>query len=249
MIKKKVSEIPENRKLHSDYETNMKLYGILADSVKFIERNQLCDLDLWKKFIDQYRQRPDGVDGLWRCEFWGKMMRGACMVLEYTKDDGFYRIIESMIRDMLTTQDELGRFSTYTVDTEFTSWDLWGRKYVMLGFLYFLEICRDNELANIIVQSLRKHADYIVERVGKCKIDITKATRHWKGLNSCSILEPMVRLYRLTGDKKYLDFSEDEQYEGFDPQIEQDSRERNLVRCVLRDIFPEQQGILVNLEW
>lgn len=48
---------------------------------------------------------------------------------------------------------------------------------------------------------------------------------------------------------KYLDFSYDEEYEGFDPQIEQDSRERNLVRCVLRDIFPERRGILVDLEW
>lgn len=48
---------------------------------------------------------------------------------------------------------------------------------------------------------------------------------------------------------KYLDFTYDEEYEGFDPQIEQDSRERNLVRCVLRDIFPEWGGILVDLEW
>ena len=50
-------------------------------------------------------------------------------------------------------------------------------------------------------------------------------------------------------DYKYLDFSEDEVYEGFDPQIEQDSRERNLVRCVLRDVFSEYGGILVDLEW
>ena len=48
---------------------------------------------------------------------------------------------------------------------------------------------------------------------------------------------------------KYLDFSEDEEYVGFDPQIEQDCRERNLVRCVLRDIFPDWEGILVDLEW
>ena len=48
---------------------------------------------------------------------------------------------------------------------------------------------------------------------------------------------------------QYLDFSEDEVYEGFDSQIEQDSRERNLIRCVLRDIFPDWEGVLVDLEW
>ena len=136
------------------------------------------------------------------------MMRGACMIQSYTKDDGFYRIIEYSIRDMLTTQEECGRFSTYVKEKEFTSWDLWGRKYVMLGFLYFLEVCRDEKLASEIIESLRRHADYIIERVGEGKIDITRATRHWKGLNSCSILEPMVRFYRLTGDEKYLKFAE-----------------------------------------
>ena len=48
---------------------------------------------------------------------------------------------------------------------------------------------------------------------------------------------------------KYLDFSEDEVYEGFDPHIEQDCRERNLVRCMLKDIFPNWNGVLVDLEW
>ena len=48
---------------------------------------------------------------------------------------------------------------------------------------------------------------------------------------------------------KFLDLTEDEEYEGFDPQTEQDTRERNLVRCVLRDIFPGWYGVLVDLEW
>lgn len=48
---------------------------------------------------------------------------------------------------------------------------------------------------------------------------------------------------------KYLDFSEDEEYSGFVSQVEQNSRERNLIRCVLRDIFPDWNGVLVYLEW
>jgi DUF1680 family protein len=133
------------------------------------------------------------------------------MILSYTKDDGFYRIIEASVRDMLTTQEENGRFSTYTIDTEFTSWDIWGRKYVMLGMQYFLEICRDEALANEIVEALRRHADYIIDHIGReedGKKEIYKATRNWKGLNSCSILEPMVKFYKMTGDDKYLEFSE-----------------------------------------
>ena len=208
MINNVINEIENVSVYTRDSDVNMKLCGIFADSVKFIERNQIGEVELWKKFVDQYRIKIDSENGLWRCEYWGKMMRGASMILSYTKDDGLYRIVEASVRDMLTTQEDNGRFSTYVIEKEFTSWDLWGRKYVMLGFMYFLEICRDEDLAEKIVEALRRHADYIVERVGVGKIDITKATRHWKGLNSCSILEPIVKLYRLTGDKKYFDFAE-----------------------------------------
>ena len=208
MLNNTVSERKDTALYTFDGKVDMNLRGIFADSVRFIERNQICEVELWKKFVNQYRIQIDSDQGLWRCEYWGKMMRGSCMILNYTKDSGLYRIIEASVRDMLTTQEENGRFSTYKQEMEFTSWDLWGRKYVMLGFMYFLEICRDEKLADQIIEALRRHADYIVERVGEGKIDITKATRHWKGLNSCSILEPMVRFYRITGDKKYLDFSE-----------------------------------------
>ncbi len=208
MIKNLINEIKDSSVYTYDGEVNMKFRGIFSDSVKFIERNQLCDVELWKKFVNQFRINADGKDGHWRCEFWGKMMRGACMIVSYTKDDGFYRIIEGSVRDMLTTQDEFGRFSTYELENEFKSWDMWGRKYVLLGFMYFLEICRDDELAKAIIEALCRHADYILEQVGEDKIPITKTSAAWQGLNSCSILEPIVRLYRLTGKKRYLDFAE-----------------------------------------
>lgn len=208
MIRNVIKEKNENAIYTRDDNIHMTLKGMFAESVRFIERNQICEVELWKKFVDQFRIQIDSDEGIWRCEYWGKMMRGACMILAYTKHDGMYRIIEAAVRDMLTTQEANGRFSTYKMDREFTSWDLWGRKYVMLGFMYFLEICRDEKLAQIILEALVRHADYILERVGEGKINITQASRHWQGLNSCSILEPMVRLYRMTGDKKYLDFAE-----------------------------------------
>ena len=37
---------------------------------------------------------------------------------------------------------------------------------------------------------------------------ITEASRNWRGINSSSLLEPIVRLYSITKEKKYLDFAE-----------------------------------------
>ncbi len=203
------SVISQERHYTNADKINIRFNGMLEKSIRFIERNQIYDVDLWKKFVNQFRLNIDDDMG-WRCEYWGKMMRGACMILEYTKDDGFYRIIENSVRDMLTTQDEFGRFSTYSIEKEFNAWDLWGRKYVMLGMQYFLEICRDNALEEEIISALCRHADYIIEHIGSedGKKEICKASANWQGLNSCSILEPMIRLYRLTENKKYLHFGE-----------------------------------------
>ncbi|MBQ9112250.1 MAG: glycoside hydrolase family 127 protein [Clostridia bacterium] len=211
MVNNVIKELDNARVLRRDADISMKFERSLADAVRFIERNQICEVGLWQKFVNVFKAQQDGEKGRWlrwRSEFWGKMMRGASMVLAYTKDEDMYRIVESSVRDMLSAQEASGRISGFSVEKEFTSWDLWGRKYVMLGMMYFLEICRDEALEKEIVAAMCRHADYILDHVGEGKLDIRKCSNNWEGMNSCSILEPMVRLYRLTGEKKYLDFSE-----------------------------------------
>jgi len=135
------------------------------------------------------------------------MMRGACMTYQYTRSEKLYELLTQVARHMFTTQDSLGRFSSYSVDKQFYGWDLWGRKYVMLGFLHYLEICRDMELSNEIITALKKHLDYIVREIYDKKVDIRTTAKHWNGMNSASILEPVVRMYNLTGTQAYLDFA------------------------------------------
>lgn len=209
MRENKIPEINGLRLLSRTAAKGSAYGGIFKDTVRFFERNQICEVDLWRKFVEQYRIDADAKGG-WRCEYWGKMMRGSCMIVEYTGDDNMYLTLENAVRDMLTTQQESGRFSTFPVENEFTGWDIWGRKYVLLGMQYFLDICRDDELSEQIIVAMCRHADYIIDRIGPTeagKKPITKATSNWYGLNSCSILEPYVRLYRLTGDQRYFDFA------------------------------------------
>jgi len=211
MVKNIIDEIDSARRLFRDESSLNKFEGLLAEAVEFIERNQICDVRLWEMCVDVFRWHDDGCGDWrvsWRSEYWGKMMRGASMVVKYTGDDGMYKILERSIRDILTAEDEHGRISGYSVEQEFTLWDLWGRKYVMLGMQYFMEICRDEDLSAAMIASMRRQADYIIEHVGPGKLDIRDCSKHWEGMNVCSILEPIVRLYRLTGEKKYLDFAE-----------------------------------------
>ncbi|HPP68555.1 MAG TPA: glycoside hydrolase family 127 protein [Clostridiales bacterium] len=187
----------------------MSFDGRFFEALKFIEDFQLLDEKLWTVFVKLFETNPDDKDLGWRSEFWGKMMRGAALVYRYTKNERLFEIMEKSVRNLLTTADSLGRITTYSIEKEFRQWDIWGRKYVLLGLEYFLEICADEKLKDGIISSMRRQADYIISKVGNSegKIPITHTSEFWEGLNSSSLLEPIVRLYRITGDEKYLDFA------------------------------------------
>lgn len=180
--------------------------GVTDFMNRFIQKEQLYDTKLWDEFVRQYTFNSDD-DYTWRGEFWGKMMRGACLTYQYTRDEKLLNILETSVRKMLATQQENGRFSTYSLKIEFTAWDLWCRKYVMLGFLYFLDICTNETLREQIITALKRHADYILQYVGEGKKKITDCSFTYEGLNSSSILEPFMKLYFLTGEGRYLDFA------------------------------------------
>ena len=90
-----------------------KYSGILENAMRFVEKAQLLDVELWKRFVTQYKERTDSADRGWRGEYWGKMMRGAAFVYSYTKNEELYKVITDTVKDMLTSEDELGRISTY----------------------------------------------------------------------------------------------------------------------------------------
>ena len=183
--------------------------GSAQSAVRFLTEETYYDRELWAKFVDQFRLRDDSRNEAWRGEYWGKAMRGAAMVYRYSQDEKLYAVLAETVKDILTTQEENGRISTYAQDTEFRWWDMWCRKYVALGLEYFYEICTDEGLKERIVRTLCGHVDYIMAHVGpeEGKVRITQTTDRHRGLNSCSLLEPVVKLYKLTGQQKYLDYA------------------------------------------
>ena len=83
--------------------------------------------------ISAFVKEDADYEGGWRGEYWGKMMRVACFVYSYSKDEKLYEILTDTVIDMLSAQEASGRISSYGVHHEFEAWDLWSRKYVLLG--------------------------------------------------------------------------------------------------------------------
>ncbi len=195
-----------------DYSNSYEYGSYIKTAIDFIEKKQLLKPELWNRFVERFRLQHDSKDGGWQGEFWGKMMRGGCFVYWASRNEQLYAALKATVEDILTTEEESGRISSFKADKELFGWDIWGRKYVLLGLEYFLEICKpeDNELYDSIVKSLCRQVDYLISKIGdeEGKMLITLTSNTWRGLNSSSILEPIVRLYSITGEKRYLDFAE-----------------------------------------
>ena len=193
------------------YELNdfsWKTDGILTEARELVAGRDMMDRALWATFVDQFRTQPDG-GGSWRGEYWGKMMRGAVLTYRSTADEELHNILTESVRDLLSTQEGSGRISSYPADNEFHGWDMWCRKYVMLGLEYYLDICRDEALRKEIIHALCRHADYILDHVGsgEGQMGILETSNQFGAINSSSILEPMVWLYTLTNEARYLEFA------------------------------------------
>ena len=224
-------------KMKQLYTQSLKIDGIMDKAVDFVVTNQLKDKKVWKTYIDVFITRDDSEELWWRGEFFGKQMRGACYAYLYTRDEELYDILTWACRELLKTQDEYGRFSTYTIEKEFNGWDMWGRKYVLTGLQHYYQICRDEELKEAILEAEKKHMDYIISKIGPGKIDITTTSSWWGCVNSCTILEPTMELYKRTKEPRYLEFARYIISKG-------GSSDCNLIELALQDdLYPYQYPV------
>lgn len=138
----------------------------------------------------------------WQSEFWGKWMLGAVLSYRYTQDPVLRDSIEYGIKGLLGSQSPNGYIGNYAEEAQLQQWDVWGRKYSMLGMLAYYDLTGDKK----VLEACRKVADHLMTQVGPGKTNII-STGNYFGMASSSVLEPIVFLYRRTGDKRYLDFA------------------------------------------
>ncbi len=102
----------------------MAFTGVYREYLDFALRRQLLSPGTWADFARVFTADSDDEDRGWRCEYWGKMMRGACLCYRATGDEALYALLESTVRDLLRAQRPDGRFSTYSAACQLTGWDL-----------------------------------------------------------------------------------------------------------------------------
>lgn len=180
---------------------SMRLTGPMGDAIQTCIQGRIRGQNI-ADLIRPFAERPETE--LWQTEFWGKWFTSAVAAYRYQPEADLKAIVDRAAKELMATQTPDGYIGTYKKGSELSNWDVWGRKYVLLGLLAYDTVSGDDHQA---IDAARREADYTMGQIGPGKADIVKLG-WWTGMAASSILEPTVLLYRRTGDKRYLDFAQ-----------------------------------------
>ena len=177
----------------------IQLEGYLGQRVVSSERNRLLAVDE-DDLLDAFERREVPHQD-WQGEHVGKFLHAATLAWRYTGDAALKAKLDRVVARLLKTQEDDGYLGTYAPAQRWTSWDVWVHKYDLIGLLTYARYTGNRPA----LQSCRRIGDLLVATF-PAKKSIIAAGMH-VGMASTSVLEPMVLLYRATGDPKYLAFA------------------------------------------
>jgi uncharacterized protein len=202
------ARLPDRAELLSP--ADVRLEGWLAKRLAANETNRLAKVDL-EPLLAGFRQKP-GVHP-WIGEHLGKWMHATTLAWAHTGDPELLRKLDYAVTELIKTQEPDGYLGTYPPEHRFAihpgadgnewsgpSWDVWSHKYNLIGLLTYYQFTGYEPA----LSACRKMGDLLVATF-PARRSILAAGTH-VGMAATSVLEPMVLLYRFTGDDRYLDF-------------------------------------------
>jgi DUF1680 family protein len=180
--------------------TSVNIEGFVGKKIDLIIEKRIIGQDV-DMLVDPFKLKNE--TWCWQSEFWGKWMLSAVAAYRYRPDEELLAKMQYAVKGLLDTQIPNGYIGNYGPENQLTRWDIWGRKYSMLGLIRYFEITGDQAA----LMAARKVADHLLSQLGPGKTDITY-TGFYHGMASSSVLEPILYLYNHTDEKRYLDFAE-----------------------------------------
>jgi DUF1680 family protein len=156
------------------------------------------------QLVGPFERRTDR--NLWAGEHVGKYLHAATLAAANCHDEELQKALRArvarIVARLVKTQEPDGYLGTYMPDARWNGWDVWVHKYDLIGLLTWYEYSGDRQA----LAAARKVGDAVAKQFGPHARDIARTGDH-VGMASTSILEPIVLLYRHTGDQRYLDFA------------------------------------------
>lgn len=166
-------------------------------------RQRLLPIDT-EPLLAGFRHKPGSHP--WIGEHVGKWLYAATLAWAYTGDPQLRAKLDRVAAELVRCQEPDGYLGTYVPEKRFdlypgSDWDVWTHKYNLIGLLTYYQYTGDAAA----LRACRKMGDLLIATF-PAKRSIIAAGTH-VGMAATSVLEPMVLLYRATGDARYLDFA------------------------------------------
>ncbi len=188
-------------------------------------RGEYARSEIWKEAHEAFAHPDDDVFnhgiGMWKGEFWGKLMISASRVAEHSRDEGLRKFLHDEALSLIKFQRADGYLGTY-VDSEYIvplplaeqqrrmgwpcswNWNLWCRKYTLWGLLACYRLTGDKAILEAADKAMTQQIE-MLRRRGLKLCDTGTQSMH--GFPPCSILKPLLWLYQDTGKQKYLEYA------------------------------------------
>lgn len=187
----------------------VQIQGFLGDRCLKNERARLLTKNE-EELLSGFQKRPGKQ--AWVGEHVGKWLHAATLAWVYTKDEALRSKLERVASALIATQKQDGYLGTYPDGAHWgmekeQKWDVWVHKYDLVGLMTYHTYTGDKAA----LEASKKIGDLLVNTFGRAdqsepRLDLNERSTHM-GMASGSVLEPVVLLYRATGDEKYLDFA------------------------------------------
>jgi DUF1680 family protein len=179
---------------------DMNFGGYLNERLDANLHERLLNIDE-TGILECYYNRP--AKQPWVGEYTGKYLHAASRVWRSSKNPQLKEQMDRIVDVLISCQKEDGYLGAYLPEDYWTSWDVWAHKYNILGLLSYYSVTGHKPALDACVKMGDLLCRTFGENPGQRRIIDNS---HHVGMASTSVLEPMTYLYRVTGDKKYLDF-------------------------------------------
>lgn len=199
LVPEKVAPVVSDRQ-DSQIPDRVQLSGWVGGRIHVNDANRMAKMDV-DRLLEGYRKRPGRQT--WDGEHIGKWLHAATLSWANSGNPELRAKLDYAVAELAKCQLDDGYLGTYVEAERWTFWDVWAHKYNFIGLITYMR--HTGNLAPL--STCRRMGDLLCNTFGDAasQRDILLAGRHL-GMAPTSVLEPMVWLYRLTGEPRYLDF-------------------------------------------